>query len=251
MTNLSRIDYGIDTKNRIISFGCVDFGDSFEIGGDFSWLSCELAIRGMRLLEGENNKPIELHMSSPGGDPFAMLRLYDHIQKSPCQIKFFGSGIIASSATWIMAGCDERYLDKHTWVLLHDSPSTGERNAPMKLTDYEIDVGLEKGLQDQLNEIYAANSKMPKSFYDEFVKRDLWLSAEETIELGLADKVLDSKKRGNVRKLRAANLKQKPTPAEVKKLMEKLRKRVHLPTSINLEFNKYTEESDDTLIVPE
>lgn len=249
--SLDRIDYGIDTKNRSISFGCVDYSDSFDVGADFTWLSVELAVRSLKLLESENNKPIELHMSSPGGDAFAMLRLYDHIQRSPCQIKFFGSGIIASSATWIMAGCDERYLDKHTWVLLHDSPSTGDRISPMKLTDYEIDVGLEKGLQDQLNEMYAKNSRMPKSFYDELVRRDLWLNAEETVALGLADQVIEPKKRGNVRKIRNASLKQKVDPSEMTRLIKRLRTRVHLPDSLHIAINQVDDESDPSITVPE
>lgn len=251
MSNLTRIDYGIDTKNRIINFGVIDFSESLDNGGDVSWLSCELAVRGLKLLESESNKPIEIHMSSPGGDPFYMLRLYDHIQKSSCQIKFFGSGLIASSATWIMAGCDERYLDKHTWILIHDSPATGERTSPIKLTDYEIDVGMDTSMQDQLNRIYAQNSKMPKEFWDQFVKRDLWLSAEEAIYLGLADELIEPKKRGNVRKKRAANLKEKPDAAELKKIIEKLRGRVHLPNGINITVNSCAEESDESLIVPE
>jgi ATP-dependent protease ClpP protease subunit len=81
---------GIDIKNRRIYFGAL-LESYDESGSEFTWRSCEWAIRAIHIMENEApNKPIELHMSSPGGDPYAMLRLIDVIQSTTCQIKFFG-----------------------------------------------------------------------------------------------------------------------------------------------------------------
>src|SRR5271170_5768045 len=102
--------HGIDLKTRRIYFGrFLDDGD--DNPGDFTQASIELAIRALHKMSLDApGKPIEIHMNSYGGDPYAMLRLYDEILSCPCQVKFYGGGAIMSAATWIMAVCDERYL---------------------------------------------------------------------------------------------------------------------------------------------
>ena len=131
------ITNGVDEKNRRIYFG-VD-GDEDEHAGGVNWSSVENAIRALHKLSSDyKNKPIELHMCSPGGSPMDMLRLYDEIQRCSCKVIFVGGGETSSAATWIMAGCDERLLHKHTYVLLHDgSDSCHDRH-----TEFMIDASI-------------------------------------------------------------------------------------------------------------
>lgn len=230
------LESGIDVKNRRIYFGAKESDE--DEGCDFSWYSCEIAIRAIHMMESDApNKPIELHMSSPGGDAYEMLRLADVIEHSPCQIKFFGGGKIMSAATWIMAICDERYLYRNTKVLLHDAPPHGSIEVPIKLTDRKIDQNEEEDLQARLNKIYAENSRMPEEFYAVLVKRDCYINAEETIALGLADKILEPKKRGNLRRMRIALLNKEVDKNEMSKLVRKMYSRVEesrLPTKIEI-----------------
>ena len=186
--------YGLDEQKRRIYFG--DLLDSPAEDNDFTQRSVELAIRCLhRLVTLDAKKPIELHMNSEGGDPYAMLRLYDEILNCPCPIKFFGGGVVQSSATWIMAICDERYLYPNTTVMVHD----GHEAVDSTHTDARIAMAEAKRLQDALYDIYADNSNMPRSFWEDVCQRDLYLSAEETVELGLADSVLWPKNRKTLR----------------------------------------------------
>jgi len=243
------LEQGIDLKNRRIYFGSLP--ESYDEGGsDFTWRSVERAIRALHIMESEApKKPIELHMSSPGGDPYALLRLHDAIQASPCQIKFYGSGEICSAATWIMACCDERYLAPNTYVLIHDSGSYGEGIVPIKLTDSYIALEQEKRLQDNLNKIYADNSRMPLEFWEEVVKRDVWLTAEETIMLGLADKISEPKKRGNLRRMRIAHLNKDPDRKELNKLLKGIANRTHAHKLSKIELHSPAEEFDKSIVV--
>lgn len=244
----SVIVHGIDTKNRRIYFGSVDASD--EEGSDFTWRSVERAIRAIHIMESEApKKPIELYMSSPGGCPYALLRLYDAIQNSSCQIKFFGSGEICSAATWIMACCDERYLTPNTYVLIHDSGSYETGEIPAKLTDAYIAIDQERRLQDRLNKIYTDNSRMPLEFWTEIVKRDTWLSAEETIMLGLADKIVEPKKRGNLRKARMNSLKVDPDKKEMQKLLKNISNRSYVNKLHKMELHIPNEEFDKSIVV--
>lgn len=240
---------GIDLKNRRIYFGALL--ESYDDGGsDFTWRSCEWAIRAIHIMEMEApNKPIELHMSSPGGDPYAMLRLIDVILASSCQIKFFGGGEICSAATWVMAICDERYLYPNTLVLIHDSSAGGTSEVPSKLSDAYINLDGERNLQERLNQMFADNSRMPKEFWDEIIKRDLYLSAEETIALGLADKLIEPRKRGNLRRARIAHLKSEPDMKELNKMLRKLRDRTYMGKNLRIELHVPEEHKDKNVFV--
>lgn len=240
------LTYGIDIKNRRIYFG-LPIDSSEEVASDFTMSSVELAIRALHKMADDSNKPIEIHMSSYGGDPYAMLRLHDEILASPCQIKFFGGGAIMSAATWIMAVADERYLHENAKVMLHDGwedPGVG------KHTDLLISAKEAKVLQARLYEIYAKNSKMPVVFWQDVCQRDLFLTAQEAIILGLADKIIEPKKRGNLRKLRQATFKTKTKNQDMRNLLNEIYGRINRVKVPKIDFNKFeAEQSDPNIIV--
>lgn len=238
---------GIDEINRRIFFGRYLASDSENVN-DFDQTSVEHAVRAIHKFASDSpKKPIEIHMNSYGGDPTAMLYLHDVILASPCQIKFFGGGMIASSATWIMAACDERYLYPNTTILIHD----GSLDVSLNKTDAEIFIEEEKRFQNRLNDIYVNNSRMPKGFWNEICRRDLWITSEEAIMLGLADKIIEPKKRGSFRKLRQANFSEKISSTKMKKLISRLYDRIHIPASIKeITLNGFVqEEVDETLVI--
>jgi ATP-dependent Clp protease, protease subunit len=242
------LDYDVDFKRRRIYFGALIEAHD-EGGSSFAWRSVERAIRHIHIMENEAPaKPIELHMSSWGGCPYSLLRLYDVIQSCSCQVKFIGGGTISSAATWIMAGCDERLLYPNTRILIHDS-SWGESIAPEKLTDHYINADNEKVLQSKLNQIYADNSIMPIDFWDEMVKRDLWISAEEAIMLGLADKIIPARKRGSLRKNRIASMKTERDKKDMNKLLRMLKDRIYMDKLSRLELHIPQEQFDNKLVV--
>jgi ATP-dependent protease ClpP protease subunit len=242
------LEYDVDFKRRRIYFGALVESNDAD-GSDFSWRSVERVVRHIHLMEADAPaKPIELHMSSFGGDPYALFRLYDVIQSCSCQIKFIGGGTISSAATWIMAGCDERHLYPNTRILIHDS-SWGESVVPEKLTDRYIHTDEEKNVQRKLNQMYADNSIMPVDFWEEMVKRDLWINAEEAIMLGLADKIIQPRKRGSLRKVRIASMKQERDKKDMSKLMRLLKDRIYMDKLSKLELHIPEEKFDKSLVV--
>jgi ATP-dependent Clp protease protease subunit len=244
-TDFEKVTEGVDFKNRRIFFG--NLGS--ESANEIAWDTVETVIRAIHKLSENSQKPIELHMSSPGGSALEMLRLYDVIQSCPCQIKFFGGGEIASAATWIMAGCDERYLYPNTRICIHDSPSIGTDEVPTKITDRKIWEEEDVKIQDMCNRIFADNSRMPVEFWEVVVKRDLWLSAEEAITLGLADKIIEPKKRGNLRRARIALLNKNVDPKSLRKLVKSIGERIHQDKSLKIELHTPHEEFDKSIFV--
>ena len=238
---------GIDEKNRRIYFGTDGDGDE-ESGGDFHWESVEAVIRALHKMATDYpKKPIELHMSSYGGETAEMFRLYDAIHECPCQIKFFGSGKIMSSATWIMAGCDERYLSYNTHVMVHKwSGGVSEEDSE---TDVKISMEYNDRMTERLNQMYADNSRMPADFWEEVTKRDLSLTAEETVMLGLADGIIPYKKRGNLRRKRIAALSRKVDPRAMRKLQNNINNRIQRGKNLKIEIHIPEEEFDKEIMV--
>jgi hypothetical protein len=112
-------------------------------------------------------------------------------------------------------------------------------------TDTKIAMAEAVRLQDLLYDVYAANSRMPRSFWADLCQRDLYLTAEEAIKLGLADKLIEPKKRGNLRKVRAAALKKSPLHNEMEKLVHDLYARVDRHNVPKLELNKPIKDECD------
>ena len=237
------VNYGIDIDKRRIYFGTVES----ENENDFSWPSVEMVIRGMHKMYETSSAPIEIHMSCPGGDPYEALRLVDEIESAPVQIKFVGGGLIASAATWIMAVCDVRYLHKNTYVMIHD----GSEALEDRHTDVVIESRHSQDLQDRLYDIFEQNSRMPKAFWQDVCQRDLYLSATETIILGLADKIVQPRKRGSLRKVRNAGLTTKLDSRLVQRTVKNLYERINRKLIPKVVLNQAPIEEADPLLSAE
>jgi len=237
----AELTLGVDPKTRVIHFGNpLPYADDTETNS-VEQMSVEMTIRAIHRMESDHrSKPITIKMNSYGGDPYAMLYLYDVIQSSNCQFKFIGGGVIMSSATWIMAGCDERYLYPNTTVMIHNGSEElkkslsrkRNRKDESKYDDLHIFADESKRLMDRLYDIYAENSIMDRDFYVEACKRDLYLNAQETIQLGLADEIIEPVKRGNLRRKRAAHFSKKVNSRAMKSLVNKLFKRINISVSV-------------------
>jgi ATP-dependent protease ClpP protease subunit len=251
---LNSLSYGVDFRARRIYFGCL-LDSVEEDSGTFTQNSVELAVRAMhRMALDAPSKPIEIHMNSYGGDMCSMLRLYDEILTCPCQVKFFGGGAIMSAATWIMAVCDERYLHQHTTVMVHELSADQGYD---KHTNLQVSADENRRIMEVACELYEKNSYMPKSFWLDICQRDVFLTAQETIALGLADKIIEPKKRGNLRKMRQAHLKKTPDKDQVQSLIKSIYQRIHRVNVPNIQVNAHVKEPvdpalivDDSIVLP-
>ncbi len=224
------IDKGIDIKNRVIFWGREAVIGDIEDSNAFHELTVGRTIRQLHVLTSMNHQPITLRVNSGGGELASAFQLIDEILRNPCQIKFEGSGDICSAATLLMAVCDERWLHKNTMVMVHElSGGTWGKRSNM-----EVDSKMFKELAAKMVEVYEANSIMAASFWEDVIGsgRDVWLTPEETVTLGLADDIIDPVKRGNLRKKRAAHLAKKHAPQKLNKLSQKVFQRANIKSAI-------------------
>jgi len=249
------IVYGVDLKRRYIYFGIpLDHepheDDDPPLVTAFSHTSVQVAIRGIKSMEADHpRKPITIFMHSQGGCPYAMIYLKDVMEASSCQFKFYGGGEIMSAATWIMAISDERNLYEDTTVMVHNGSEGGYDGRTHD--DFHIHVKESKRLMARLIDIYTANSKMPREFWERVCKRDLFITAEKAIEYGLADKIVPKPKRGNLRKLRNKHMSEPIDKRRMKQLLKEAYESVDLDIGVKdvIFTSPVLDEADPDVVV--
>jgi hypothetical protein len=90
---------------------------------------------------------------------------------------------------------------------------------------------------------------MPVEFWQDVCQRDLYLTAEETVALGLADKILEPKKRGNLRRMRQSKMKIAPPSKDMKQLVHKIYGRINKVKIPKIELNEIKSEPADPQVI--
>jgi len=163
------------------------------LGQDVNEHTANLVVAQMLFLENEDpNKDIIFYINSPGGSVYDAFAIYDTMQFVKPDIQTVGIGVQASAAAFLLSSGakGKRLLLPHGTVMIHQ-PSSGTRG---KVTDMEIDLKEGLRLKHLLNEIMARNTGQPIKKITEDMEKDYWMSAQEAVKYGLADKVIDSRK---------------------------------------------------------
>lgn len=136
----------------------------------------------------DSKKDIYMYINSPGGSVYDALAIYDTMQYISNDVQTIGIGIQASAAAFLLSSGtkDKRALLPHASVMIHQ-PSSGTRG---KVTDQEIDLKESLRVKRLLESIMAKNTgqKIDKIHID--MERDFWLTADEAVKYGIADKVI-------------------------------------------------------------
>jgi len=169
---------GIDVVNRRVFLGDIE-ADTID------W-----AIKGVYLMEtNDNESPIELFISSFGGDVYESLALYDIMQTVKCPIHTFAYGKCMSAAPLLLAAGEpgQRWVAPHVALMHHDGASTLEGKGASLLEDVKHTEKLNK----QWTELLAGHSNKNFKWWNDRAKRqaDFYFSAEEAITWGIADAI--------------------------------------------------------------
>ena len=136
---------------------------------------------------------IVVNIRSTGGDVNDALLIYDALRALDAHITTRCYGYTASAATIIAQAADEgsREISANALYLIHNSTCAIEGNS----TSLEARTELLRKTDEQLARLYALHSGKDEAFFAELMAENngegRWLSAEETIEAGLADAIID------------------------------------------------------------
>lgn len=153
-----------------------------------------LIVAQLLFLQSEDpKKDIYMYINSPGGSVYDALAIYDTMQYLGNDVQTMGIGVQASAAAFLLSSGakGKRFLLPHATVMIHQ-PSSGTRG---KVTDQEIDLKESLRVKRLLEQIMAKNTgqKLDKIHHD--MERDFWMTAEESVKYGLADKIISKAKK--------------------------------------------------------
>jgi ATP-dependent Clp protease protease subunit len=144
----------------------------------------------LHLANEDPNADISLYINSPGGSVYDGLAIFDTMNFIKPDVATYGIGLQASMGAFLLSSGakGKRYALPSSRIMIHQ-PSSGTQG---KITDQEITLREGIYLKKQLNEILAKNTGQKLSKIEKDVDRDFWMSAKESVEYGIIDKVVKS-----------------------------------------------------------
>lgn len=154
-----------------------------------------LVVAQLLFLEGQDpDKDISLYINSPGGSISAGMAIYDTMNYIKCDVSTICVGMAASMGAFLLSSGakGKRIALPNSEILIHQ-PLIGGNGITGQATDVEIAAKNLLKTKEKLNRILAENCGKD---YETLVKdtdRDNWMSANEAMEYGLVDKVIEKR----------------------------------------------------------
>lgn len=144
----------------------------------------------LHLESQDSEKDISIYINSPGGSVYSGLAIYDTMKFVKPDIHTMCVGVAMSMGSLLLAGGTKgkRAALPNSRILIHQ-PSAGFEG---QSTDIEIHAREILNIRERLDEIYAENTGLSKEQVREDMERDRFFTAEQALEYGLIDRVLDS-----------------------------------------------------------
>ena len=161
------------------------------LGGEVRDENANAICAQLLLLAAEDpDRDIYLYINSPGGSVTAGMAIYDTMQYIKPDVVTVGMGLAASMGQFLLtAGAPgKRYITPHTRVLL-PQPLGG---AGASATEIRINADLILGMKKELAAITASRTGKTVEQVEADGDRDHWFTAQEALEYGFVDRVIDS-----------------------------------------------------------
>ncbi|KAF2751816.1 hypothetical protein M011DRAFT_522753 [Sporormia fimetaria CBS 119925] len=160
--------------------------------GEVDQVSSSNIVAQLLFLEADApEKPISLYINSPGGSVTAGLAIYDTMMYIKSPVSTICMGQAASMGSLLLCGGAEgqRYCLPHSSVMIHQ-PSGGFMGTAADIAIHAKEI---LRLRDRLNKIYQRHLSKKRTLeeIEKFMERDYFMDANEALEFGIVDKVLE------------------------------------------------------------
>jgi ATP-dependent Clp protease protease subunit len=163
------------------------------IDGEIQDLTADLVVAQLLFLESQDpERDISLYINSPGGSVTAGLAIYDTIQYIRPDVQTICMGQAASMAALISAcgTAGKRFVLPSSRILIHQ-PWGGVQG---QVSDIKVQAKEILRLKKITIDYFAQHTGKPADQIAQDMERDFFMSAEEAVSYGLADKVMKREK---------------------------------------------------------
>lgn len=156
--------------------------------------TASLVVAQLLYLESQDTeKDISLYINSPGGSITSGMAIYDTMQYIKCDVSTICIGMAASMGAFLLAAGakGKRFALPNSEIMIHQPLISGGLSG--QCTDIKIQSDHLVRTRQKMNEMLAANTGKPLEQVQIDTERDNYMSAQEALEYGLIDKVIEKR----------------------------------------------------------
>ena len=152
--------------------------------------TASLVVAQLLYLEAQDpDKDIQFYINSPGGSVTAGMAIYDTMRYIKCDVATICVGMAASMGAFLLsAGTKGKRMALPNAEIMIHQPSAGTQG---QITDMAIHLKRLQVIKERMNKIMAENTGNTVETVTEAGERDNFMSAQEALEFGLIDRVLE------------------------------------------------------------
>ena len=154
--------------------------------------SASVVVAQLLYLESQDpTKDISLYINSPGGSVTDGFAIYDTMKYIKCDVSTICMGMAASMGAFLLsAGTKGKRLALPNSTIMIHQPLGGYKG---QATDMEIHTRYMLDTKARLNQILSENTGKPLDVIKNDTERDNFMTAQQALEYGLIDKVIDKR----------------------------------------------------------
>lgn len=152
--------------------------------------TASLVVAQMLFLESQDpSKDINFYINSPGGSVTAGMAIYDTMKYIKCDVSTICIGMAASMGAFLLSAGTKgkRIALPHSEIMIHQPLGGAQGQA----SDIKIRAELILRTRDMLNKILSENTGKSIEQIERDTDRDYFMTAQEALEYGIIDKILD------------------------------------------------------------
>lgn len=177
----SNKEYAYDLYSRLLKDRII------FLSGEINDSLANIIVSELLYLDNLNNEDIYLYINSPGGSITSGMSIYDTINFINSKVITIGLGMCASMAAFLLSSGNSRYALPNAEIMIHQPIGGAQGQA----TDIQIAAERIITLKEKLNKILAQNTKQDLKTITADTERDNFLSAEEALNYGLIDQIIN------------------------------------------------------------
>lgn len=161
------------------------------MGGECNEEQAAFFLKGITVLRNKNDQPITIIMNNPGGDEYHGMAIYDAIATCTQHVTIIAYGHAMSMGSWILQAADERILAPRCTVMIHYGSWWSDDHVKYFRVHAKEGERLNAMMEaDYMQRIKEKNPDFPLRKLRKMLEDEVYMTPEEAIDLGLADKIL-------------------------------------------------------------
>jgi len=157
-----------------------DIGEDFWTGGGVTAKKVTSQLRAI------GDRPVEVHVNSPGGDMFEGIAIYNVLREHPQQVTIKVMGMAASAASVIAMAGDTVQIGVSSFIMIHNCwvMAMGNRHDMQAVSEWLAPF------DQAMADLYVARTKSAAADVGKWMDAETWMSGTTAIARGFADAIL-------------------------------------------------------------